>query len=191
MHDRRTVGLAAVVTLLVGVGRVVPDVVSSRLFAPPDGAIEALPQFGSLGETAAVYLGLLQAVGPLVTWTLALGLGYYLARHRDPLDDLRSLATDLATGSVAAVTVVAFGALAVQLVTGSLDGVGILMVIVSLASTVLSSSVPVVVGGVAAAALTARSRESDSGATGEGTTTGTEGDAARERVRERAVEDAD
>jgi hypothetical protein len=189
MHDRKTAALAGVVTLLVGVGRVVPEVVSARLFRGPTDWLAALPQLGTLGQTASVYVGLLESVGPLVTWTLALGLGYYLASRRD-VDDLRRLATDLATGSVTAVVVVAFAVGAAQALSGSLDGAGVLIVLVSLVSTVLSSAVPVVVGGVAAAALTAGARERESGASGEGATAGT-GDAPPERLREQAVEEAD
>jgi hypothetical protein len=193
MSDRLTAGLAAVVTLFVGVGRTAPGIVRSQLLGNPMGVPGMFPSVGTTVETVSVYLAVLQAVGPLVTWTLVLGLGYYLARRRGAADDLLQLAVDLGTGSVTAVVVVGSVVMVAQALTmsGSVDGPVLLMVLPALAATLLSTSVPVVAGGVAVAAVTAQTRDRKTGPSRRGATTDGEQTAPPERVREHAVEDAD
>jgi len=187
--NHRYVGLlAGVTTLLVGAARTAPELLASAVAVRGPAW---LPQVGSAGETATVYLLLAGAVAPLLAWTLALGLGYHLGRDVDATAAYRPLLRALAAGSGAAVALGVGVAFLWTVVTGTFDATTALTLVAGLLQALFSFAVPVVVGGFAGALFRSLAAGHDVDDRGVATATEGDGDRAGERVREHAVEDAD
>lgn len=196
MDDRKVAALAGATTLVTAGSRLVPEIVISRLVGGAPEFPAWLQLGGTVGESVALFLLTARSVGPLVAWAVVLGFGYYLGRTVDVRREYRRLVRALAGGSVGVLALVTLGLAAVQLVGGSLDVGAVLMLVFGLLGATVQHAVPVVLGGVAVAAVTGFERERrderdprEHGAEAfGGETAGSDG---TEPVRERAVEDAD
>lgn len=188
MNDRRVGLLAGVTTVLVGAAKTAPEFLASTV-AVRDPAW--LPQFGSTGETVTVYLILAGAVAPLLTWTLALGLGYHLGRDVDATAAYRPLLRALAVGSGATVALGVGVGFLWTVVSGAFDTTTALTLLAGLLRALFSFAVPVVVGGFAGALFRSLAAGRDTEERAVATASEEASERPAERVREHAVEDAD
>lgn len=151
MNGRRAAGVAAVATVALALVRFGVDVMMTRV----TGNLEAsatLPTVGSLGQTAVLYTQVADALVPLATMGVAVGIGLYLGRRVDVRYAHRDLLRAVATGSGA---VVGLASLAALVANGVTDAFGVLFALVTALQLGATLTLPLLVGTLAGAALVA------------------------------------
>lgn len=150
MRDRTLAALSGVVTLVAALAHAVPAIVLARVL--PDFP-DWLPVVGTTGQTVTVYSQVTDAVGPLVTLGLALGLGYYAGRRFDVRREYRRFVGAVGVGSGATLAVAGVVLLAYGSVAGTVDAFDVIFLLTSLLTAVATVTLPVVAGSLAGAAL--------------------------------------
>lgn len=116
----------------------------------------ALPIIGTVGESVALYNLLANIVGPLMTLTLAVGLGYYLSSRIDIAHEYRRVGTLVTIRSTAPVATVFLGEAAISASKGGFSSAtwfSLVLLIVSFVSVLVSIIAPITVGALAGAAI--------------------------------------
>ena len=147
--NRRTVGLASGVTLLIlvarfGLNRITQWGTGSEF---PGWA----PTFGTFGETIVLYNLGVAIVEPLVLIVLAVGFGYRVGRRCNVEREYRELVDAVAVGS--ALVVAGWTALTWNVGSPITDGFDVFLALASFVSALVSTTLPVTISALAGAAL--------------------------------------
>lgn len=150
MNDRRIGTLAGIVSVVGLVVNYAPSVVLERWFG--GGFDGAVPMVGTAGQTVVVYSHVANSAGPLVTLSLAIGLGYYASRRLDVVDEYRRFGGMVAVGSLFSIAGI-WAVLMYGVQSTPMDVTNVLISLAVLLRMAVTVSLPVTVGAFAGAAL--------------------------------------
>jgi hypothetical protein len=153
MNSRKIGALAGGCTLAAVLVQYVPSYVLGSWME--SGVPDVLPTFGTHGTTASVYLVASNVVGPLVTLTLALAVGYRLGRRVDVRREYRRLGKAAVAGCIVAIVAgfLLTGLFTETTWTGQFGAVDAFLLAGSFLTMVVQVGFEVALGIVAGAAL--------------------------------------
>lgn len=151
MDSKRIAAFAGVIGVLSAVVKIAPGVLLGGLFE--QGTPSWLPLFGTVGQTATLYLYGADIVGALLMVALAVGFGYYASRQLDLRYEYRRFIGAVVAGTTIPL-VVMWIAVAGAFILGSFGGSSILVTTALILRLFATISLPVAIGVFAGAALT-------------------------------------
>ena len=151
MDSKRIAAFAGVVGVLSAVVKIVPGVLLGSLFE--QGTPSWLPLFGTVGQTATLYLYGTDIIGALLMIALAVGFGHYASRQLDLRYEYRRFFRAVVAGTTIPL-VVMWIAVAGAFLLGSFGGFSILVTTALIVRLFATISLPVAIGVFAGAALT-------------------------------------
>ncbi|WP_132059242.1 hypothetical protein [Halorussus amylolyticus] len=101
MKPRRIGVLAGVISALGLVAQFAPSAIVTRWVN--NGLEGAVPVIGTTGQSVAIYTLIVESAGPLSALLLAIGFGYYAARHLDVAREYRRFGAAVVVGSLVSV----------------------------------------------------------------------------------------
>lgn len=148
--DSKHLGVIAVLIGILGFGlQHAPSLLLES--AVQDGFGGVIPSVGTTGQSLVVYNGVVGAVAPLVTVGVAAGGGYFAANRLEIARVYRAFVGAVAVGSSAGVLLISSP---LYLESALAGGVETVVALVSLASVIVSVSLLVTIGALAAAVRT-------------------------------------
>lgn len=153
MNRKHIGGIAAIAGFLILGVRNGPAAIVDRVFADPTRIPGWVPVIDTLGTTALLFTYAADFVGTVVPWGIALAFGYAVGRRLNVASEYRTFVKTVVVGSLLPVGIawgvlLVFGNVSAPFSTGSLlVQVGLIL------SLVADSSLTVVVGAFAGAAL--------------------------------------
>lgn len=153
--ENKQIGMLAGVVGLLSIGvQYVPSFALAGL--ANGGGSSILPMIEPVGQSVALYQLLANIAGPLITFMLAVGLGYYLSGRVDITREYRRVGSLVAIGSSTAVGTVFFIGAIVSVSNGgsfSVLGLPIVLLVGSVVMMLVVVAVPITVGALAGAAV--------------------------------------